>query len=346
MTILQSPIQFPKNPSVGANSLLIKKIMMRHYYNNSTGEDGIPITLDKKYNFFYITPDPGSNILYTPAAGQGDSNIQIAYELKYIALLPNGVNKTDPSDVYGHRTSTDTSEDYIEVVLMHQSQDMKKSLYVVIRIKSNVGSIPTGLDVVFQPFVKDITTMKQGTSNLAYIPPNWNPFMIIASIGSTDQSGFWNYTGTSISSETDNVEWIVYQNTITISSTMFSTIKNKLPSMNDKYKTNTEYNTNGTPPKCIYSASMLCGINYCLNSIPSNKINYGEKITCFTPEQLSKYCQCWSSNKGYTSGFSYKVVLVALFVVFLILIFILYFKAISGGIHKMRTYGANAIHVE
>ena len=216
MTTLKAPIELP-----AINSSSDYTIKMRHYYNNSTGDDGISITLDKTNGFFYITPDPGSHILYTPHG----STTQTVYELKYIAFLPN---QSSTETKKGHLNSaSDNSGTNLELVLMHISQDQTKSLYVSVRIKSNSSSTPTGLDAFFQPFIKDIQSItKRGTSNLATPPPNWNPWMLLDSF--SDPS-FIQYTGNSITSsgnETDSVTWIVYNDYITISNLMLQNMVN------------------------------------------------------------------------------------------------------------------------
>ena len=356
MSILNSPIQFPSSSNASNTN-----ISLRHYYNSTGSDEGIPLTIDYKEGFYFITPDPGSTILYTPTG----STIQTVFELKYIALINciNISNGEAKADNMGHLTSSETKSDHIEAILMHLSHDQSKSLYVSIRIYGSSIATPTGLDAFFQPFISNINNnkIKPGESKLSPVPPNWNPFMLVSSVvSSTDSSDstFWSYTGNSISkkpkatiTENQSITWVAYSSTnATISSSMFGFLKKGLPSVSS-FKTNYNYSTAKTPtedsknnPNCATDPGD-CNILYCENNIPSNKINYGDKITCYTPEQLSNYCKCWSSNKGYTTGFSYKIILIGLFAVFVILIFVLYYKAISGGIKRMTTYGKTTINI-
>ena len=192
----------------------------------------------------------------------------------------------------------DSSDYPMEVFLYHKSMDFGKVLVISVFIDVNDASSKSRhfLDLLINKLPKN-----SGEEKTYNTPRDWNAFHLIP-----DNKAFYTYEGSLTRSPcSEKVTWIVLDTPINISTSVYKNIKSVI----GKNSRRIQKRNNRT----IY-----------FNSNISSKCNrnYGNKLRCFTDDELREKCSCMC-KEGQSVSFFPNVGGTILFVLLCIVLVVL-----------------------
>lgn len=222
---------------------------------------------------------PGSFINY-------NSN---SYELKYISFVVGG----------GH--IIDDYKPSLEINFHHQNPADTSWLVIAVSADINDSISRSGqfLDQTTKYLPNSINVNNKTSITM---PADWNPFNLIP-----ETKSFFTYTGSFYRSPCgENVQWIVFDNQVSVSNSFFGAVQAKLPS-------------NNRPVQPLNNRTVY----YSANGSIANAVNYGPGLKCYTEEEFKKACSCavdtndimTAKNRFYliaTAGVSITVIIILL----------------------------------
>jgi carbonic anhydrase len=222
-----------------------------------------PNSQNKKDLFFEWNADPSSSITFKGSI----------YYLKSISFIMSGGN--DRTSTGGH--SIDGQKSLLEINLCHQNPINNNWTIIAIPAYQNdspsrpnnflsqtTDKLPSNPNVSIQPRIS--FTMKD----------DWNPFDLIP-----DVKSFYHYVGSFYREPTgSDVNWIVFDNEITIGSTFIDKLSQILGPNNGR-----QIQERGN--RTLY---------YSRNLEPAANFNYNTGIKCYTPAQFKQACSCAVDN--------------------------------------------------
>ena len=201
-------------------------------------------------NDIILEYDSGSYVTY-------NSNI---YELNKIAFTVPASHKIDnfsyPAEAQLYHRSTDTGELLIISVFLDVNDATSKSR-------------------MFFDMFADIIPLKSGQRSTVNTGDTWNIYHIIP-----EAKSFYNYKGSLPRSPcSENILWVVFDNSINCSTNFFDKLKIAIPS-----NARSLQNING---RTIY---------FNINNNDKNKRNYGDSMRCYEDKEFREQCSKLSNN--------------------------------------------------
>ncbi len=229
---------------------------------------------------FVIDYDNGSYVLY---------NSEV-FELDKIAFTHSASHKIDNYTFP------------LEIMLYHRAPDSGKVL--VISVMSDVNDAVSRSKMFLEIMVNQMprNTGEQKKLNTA---DSWNIFDIIP-----ETKSFFTYEGSLIQSPcSENVTWVVFDNSINCSSNFFDSLRSVVESNARSIK-----KTNG---RRVY---------YNINTAEKNKKNYGDRIRCYNEKQFRKECAKLTSHTDIVDARNKQLllILIAVSIVTILILVILY----------------------
>lgn len=261
------------------------------YYRSST------CNILNNTNELILDYDMGSYILYN----------NIVYELDKISfMIPSG-HKIDGA---GYP---------IEILLYHKSTDFGKVLIVSVLCDVNdaVSKSKHFMDMLVNNLPRN-----SGDEKIYNTPEDWNAFHLIP-----EQKSFYTYTGSLPRDPcTESVEWVVMDNPINVSSSVYKNIRSVIGKNSRKLQKSHN--------RKVY-----------FNPNLSNKCrrNYGSKLRCFTDEELRQTCSCMckdGQNVGVFPNISGGIFFLLLCLIFitLCLVVCLQYGVFEFSLKKFRDF--------
>jgi carbonic anhydrase len=282
----QSPIDIKSNNTIRCGALCD----LTFYYRTSKANI---VNVDKRILLDY---DTGSYVMY---------NNEV-YELNKISFSVPAAHKLD-GFTYP-----------LEINFNHRSPDTGKILIVSVLSEINDA---TSSSKQFLDMITDALPKKKGKQKHVNTPEEWNCYNLIP-----EAKPFFAYTGSLPRSPcVEDVQWIVFENTINCSSKFYDKLKPII-----KGNIRSIQKRNGR--KIFYNP----------NTGDKNKRNYGDRLRCYTDEQFRKACSCLSGKNDIIDAKNRQalllivvVILVTLFV--LLILYLIQEDFIGKSLSKMFT---------
>ena len=244
--------------------------------------------------FYYRTSK--ANIINT------GKNIVLDYDNGSYVMYNNDVYELDKISfsLPGNHT-LDKSSYPLEINLNHRSPDTGRLLIigVLCEINDALSRYSMFLDLL-------ISSLPRGNGEQSQVntPEDWNIYNLIPEVKS-----FFTYNGSLPRSPcTEDVQWIIFENTINITSKFYDTLKSVIGSNSRQIKP-----LNG---RVIY---------YNSNSADKNGRNYGDRLRCYTEKEFRKACSRISGDKELIkqkNNHRLMMIIILILVVMFILLFL------------------------
>ena len=186
----------------------------------------------------------------------------------------------------------------LEINLNHRSPDTGKLLIVSVLAEINDA---TSRSKIFLDMIAGNLPKSKGLQTHVNTPEEWNCFNLVP-----DAKSFFAYKGSLPRSPCiEDVQWVVFENTINCSTKFFDAIKPIL-------QNNPRQIQKDNGRKIFYNT----------NTNDKNKRNYGDRLRCYTDQEFRKACSCLSGQKDIVEAKN-KQALLLMAVVILVTLFVL-----------------------
>ena len=273
---LQSPIDIKTNTATNCGALCD----LLFYYRTSS------IYLENVNGTIIFTYDNGSYIVF---------NNEV-YELEKISFFTPSAHKIDGANYP------------LELNIYHRSPNTGRMAIISILYEINEGS--SGSHACLEVFASRFP-QKSGERSTVTTSDDWNIFEALPEIKS-----FYTYKG-SLPREpcTENVEWIVLENSANCSAKFHNSLQKIL-------------NNNARPTQALNNRK----IYYNNNTAKKNNQNYGSNFRCYTNKEFKKACSCQNINMDalkYKNKLALFCIILAILIIIIILI-LLYMREHGG----------------
>ena len=195
----------------------------------------------------------------------------------------------------------------MEMHLNHRSPDTGKLLIIAVLFEINDATSKSNL---FLDMFRDALPQNKGEQKNVNTPEEWTVFNVLPEIKS-----FFSYTGSLPRSPCiENVQWIVFDNTVNCNVNFFEKLKKII-------KGNVRSIQKLNSRKIYYNS----------NTAEKNSRNYGSKLRCYTEEQFRKSCSCLTGQKDIVSAKNKQVLLLTIVVILIILFVLLILYLVQEG---------------
>lgn len=199
-----------------------------------------------------------------------------------------------------------------ELQMYHRSPDTGEILVIAILIDVNDS---TSRSNVFLEMITNHLPKKSGQSVTVNTPDSWNVFNMIP-----DLKSFYSYKGSLPRTPcTENVKWIVFDNAVNCSNAFFSQLKELYPN-------------NARGLQKLNNRQVF----YNSNTAEQNKRNYGDRLRCYTNDELKEQCSKYVNATDIMSKRKKQTLLIIMSVCIVIITIILlgwiYYKGVFGRI--------------
>ena len=162
---------------------------------------------------------------------------------------------------------------YPEINLNHRSPDTGKLLIVSVLAEINDA---TSRSKIFLDMIAGNLPKSKGLQTHVNTPEEWNCFNLVP-----DAKSFFAYKGSLPRSPCiEDVQWVVFENTINCSTKFFDAIKPIL-------QNNPRQIQKDNGRKIFYNT----------NTNDKNKRTYGDRLRCYTDQEFRKACSCLTDKK-------------------------------------------------
>ena len=242
--------------------------------------------------FYYRTSK--ANILNT------DKNIVLDYDNGSYVMYNSEVYELDKiSFTLPANHTIDRHTFPLEINLNHRSPDTGRLLIIAVLFEINDASSKSAM---FLDMFADSLPKKAGQQKHVNTPDDWNVFNLIPEI-----KAFFTYSGSLPRSPcTEDVQWIVFENTSNVNTLFYDAIKPIIYSNARKLKP-----LNG---RVIY---------YNSNVAEKNGRNYGDRLRCYTEKEFRSACSCLSGDKELLSVKNKQVLMITIIFILIVLFILL-----------------------